>query len=540
MNSEKYRNAYGILSAASAGVVLTRTREPHRVLSSLQDYCSAKERVFRHWNFRDGWVTPNADPNQPPAVDGMTDPYAALRRICDLDGDGSQAWSNTVCVMVWPEIVIGQHPSFDECLRQYARSFPESPNRIRLVIATAEEYVLPAKLQHDIPILDFDLPSRDELRATYLDLAAGASSASEEQPFTEEEIESLTALGSGMTEAEFELACSKAIALKRSLWPNIELTHFAEVIAESKTEIVRRSEVLELMQPEDPNNIGGLQELKTWIGRRKSVFSDAAREAGVDCPRGIVLIGPPGTGKSMCAKAVAAELGVPLIKFDISRCFAGIVGQTEGRVRASLKQVEAMAPCVVFLDEVDKAGIDPRQAGGDSGVSKRVMGSILTFMQESKSPMFWILTANRPDSLPPELLRKGRMDEVFSVLPPNKEEREEIIRIHLRRRKQAMVKGPDLVTLVNASKGYVGAEIEAAIKEACVDAFVMGKKVTGKDIIRHLSCMKPISVAFKEDFDRMAAWAANNARPSSAKEEGSDKPTTRFAPKVLKRGRVLD
>jgi SpoVK/Ycf46/Vps4 family AAA+-type ATPase len=198
-----------------------------------------------------------------------------------------------------------------------------------------------------------------------------------------------------------------------------------------------------------------------------------------------------------------------------------------------------MAPCVVFLDEVDKAGIDPRQAGGDSGVSKRVMGSILTFMQESTKPMFWILTANRPDSLPPELLRKGRMDEVFSVLPPNQEERAEILRIHLRKRKQKMLKVDDLQVALEASRGYVGAEIEAAIKECVVDAYTEGTKVNGEAIKAQLACMKPISIAFKEDFDRMAAWASNNARPSSLPEPAKAAPKP-VPTKVVRRGRIID
>ena len=783
----------------------------------MQQFACEKERVFKHWNFKDGWVTPNPDPEQKDTVDGNADPYAGLRTIMDLDGDGSQAWDSCVLAMVGTEALIGQHPPFDECLRQYARAFAESHRR--LILVTTEEFILPTKLQHDIPVLDFDLPSRDELREVFLALVSGVAEGVD-QPYTEEEIARLVALGSGMTEAEFELAVAKAVALRKKDWPNIELQHFANLIAESKTEIVKRSEVLELMKAEDPKNIGGLEMLKQWINRRKKIFCEDARDYGVDPPKGCILIGPPGclsgetvmsyrrgkrnssrsitlenlyknfngiptdsrpwdarhdtylhsfnsehgsvqynrivsvidsgvkqvyclnttngrnltltadhpvltdtgfrpcrelkegdtlivrgsmkpqagsvrhgrqprivveglrfysggwtkdvichssesvysykrqhkarlvieahlngmtydayvfqlrneptalalqtldkrlmvhhvdenpmndaldnlivmekpehdalhndeskfnvnytdldqvayitkggyeqtydvqmaspnnnfcthfdfivhnTGKSMCAKAIAGELGLPLIKFDVSRCFAGIVGQTEGKVRSALTQVQAMAPCVILLDEVDKAGIDPRQAGGDGGVSKRVMGSILTFMQESTAPMFWVLTANRADSLPPELLRKGRMDEVFSVLPPNAEERTEIIRIHLSKRKQKMLKGADLQSLVDASRGYVGAEIEAAIKEAVVDAYTDGIKVTGDTIRAQLACMKPISVAFKEDFDKMSAWADNNARPSSLKEakSNSNKPLG-AAVRVVRRGRLLE
>jgi SpoVK/Ycf46/Vps4 family AAA+-type ATPase len=531
MNTSNYTEQFGVLNAAGAGVILTRTREPHRVVTALKEFAHVKNKMFRQWNFCDGWVSENEQAQV--TKDGNTDPYSAMRAIMDLDGDGSQAWDNCIAVMVHPTVVIGNHPPLDECLRQYARSFPTS--RRRLVVIAPEEYVLPPALQHDIPILDFSLPSREELRDVFAALSRSMGIESGDCSLAPKDVNLLCSLGGGMTESEFELACAKSIALKRSEWPDIDISHYVSVVSETKTEIVRRSEVLELMEAENPNNIGGLELLKEWINRRKGVFSDEAREAGVDVPRGIVLIGPPGTGKSMCAKAVAGELHQPLIKLDIGRCFGSLVGQTEGRVRAALKQVEAMAPCVVFLDEVDKAGIDPRQGGGDGGVSKRVMGSILTFMQESKAPMFWVLTANRPDSLPPELLRKGRMDEVFSVLPPNATERAEIIRIHLQKRKQPVPKGDSLKEIVAASRGYVGAEIEAAIKEACVDAFCNNRKVKAADIASHLSCMKPISVAFKADFDKMTAWADNNARPSSAKDK-DDAPSRQ----IVRKGRIMD
>ena len=197
-------------------------------------------------------------------------------------------------------------------------------------------------------------------------------------------------------------------------------------------------------------------------------------------------------------------------------------------------------PVAILIDEIDKAGIDPRQAGGDSGTSKRVLGALLTHMQESDAPVFWVLTANRPDSLPPELLRKGRMDEVFSVLPPNKKEREEIIRIHLAKRKQGMISGSGLDSLLTASEGYVGAEIEAAIKEAVVDAYTNNLAcVDGAAIEKQLACMKPISIAFKEDFDRLALWASHNARPSSALGAGR---VIQRSPGALiaKKGRVLE
>ena len=303
-------------------------------------------------------------------------------------------------------------------------------------------------------------------------------------------------------------------------------------ILAAKTEAVKRSEVLEYMPVTEDLEVGGLDNLKDWMNIRKQCFTKEAREFGVARPKGIALLGPPGTGKSLSAKAISQSLGQPLIRFDVGRVFGSLVGQSEQRVRAALKLIEAIAPCVCFIDEVDKAGLDPRQGGGDSGVGKRVMGSILTFMQESKAEVFWLFTANRVDCLPPEMLRKGRLDEVWSVTAPNTREREEVLKIHLGKCKQPVPK--DLHVAVKQSAGYVSAEIEAAVKEATAEAFFDNKPVTGKLIAHQLSTMKPISVAFKDDFDAMQQGAKNNARSASLDDE-EDAPVQESTVAIRKR-----
>jgi SpoVK/Ycf46/Vps4 family AAA+-type ATPase len=340
-----------------------------------------------------------------------------------------------------------------------------------------------------------------------------------------------------MTEFEFETALSKAFITHKALMPNVPLEKVNEVMLETKTDVVKRSEVLELMEPVNMKDVAGLDLAKEWIGKRKKCFSDAAKDFGVDVPKGICAIGPPGTGKTLFAKAIASVLQVPLIRFDVGKVFGGIVGQSEERSRSSLKQIDAMAPCVVLIDEIDKAGIDPRQGGGDSGVSKRVMGAILTHMQETKAPVFWVLTANRVDGLPPELLRKGRLDEVFAVLPPNATERLEVVKIHLRKRKQDPAKIKGLDAIVTRSEGFVSAELEAAVKEAVVEAYDSNKPVTAELIVRQLEGMKPISEAFAEDFTRMREWAESNARMASTPEE---QPEPEHAFRTRTRRRALD
>ena len=273
------------------------------------------------------------------------------------------------------------------------------------------------------------------------------------------------------------------------------------------------------------------------------VFSQDARDFGVEPPKGIALIGPPGTGKTASGKAIASVLGIPMLKLDVGRIFQSLVGQSEQRVREATKLVDTMAPCVLLIDEADKAF--QVGSGGDSGVGQRVLGTLLTWMQETKSPVFMIVTANRTAGLPSEFLRRGRLDEIFNVTTPNETERLEIMKIHLRKRQQDPAKIEGLEEAVVNSAGYVSSEIESAVKDALIEAYTTKVPVTGKLIADQLSYMVPLSEAFREQFEEMAQWAENNARPASLKEgETVAKPVIRTrqrgsstpAPSVISNG----
>ena len=528
---QRYLEQFEILSAAAVGVVMTRTREPHRCADALAEWAFQNKRSFRVWNTVVGWTERLPQEARPQPPDRTLDVMTALKKIDDIDGGGTNAWQSSVSVVHYPHWVLAKHPALIQLLKEYSRRFTET--RQRVVLLCPEETSLPRELENDLSVLDFVLPSRAELREVYdmvLD-SVQQTSGGNSSPFTEDEITMLLSSGSGMTESEFETALSRAIITHRTKWPNVTFKDINGVVLETKTEVIKRSEVLELMPTTSMDDVGGLEVLKEWISNRRNCFSDEAKEFGVDVPKGIAAIGPPGTGKSLVAKAIATLLGVPFIRFDVSRVFGSLVGQSEERVRSALKQLDACAPCVALIDEVDKAGIDPRQGGGDSGTSKRVMGAVLTHMQESKASVFWILTANRVNGLPPELLRKGRLDEVFAVLPPTPVERLAVLKIHLRKRKQDPDKISDLDVAVRVSEGFVSAELEAAVKEAVVDAFNNGGKVTGTGIAEQLRNMKPISEAFAEDFNEMKQWAESNARLASTPAKSvinvDEKPRTR-------------
>lgn len=519
---EDYLRKLTILNNAAVSVILTRTREPYRAEEAIRHWCYANgDKCVHSWSCVTGWQKYMHDSDTVSGVDQKTmDLLKALKNIADVDNGGKEPMQGNIFIIQYPHWIMGKHPQIVQVLKMYARQLPETDQRIILIVP--EGVTLPTELENDIAVLDFHLPHYSELRECFDNIM---DSVSEDKfNFTEEEISTLISSGGGMTESEFESALSRAL-IESSKSKDTSFDAINKILLDAKTEVIKRSEVLELIQPVSMNDVGGLELAKQWIKKRKTCFSQEARDFGIDKPKGILGIGPSGTGKSLFAKAIANTLGLPLVRFDIGRVFGSLVGQSEERVRSALKQIDALAPCCVYIDEVDKAGIDPRQSGGDGGTSKRIIGNILTHMQDSEASVFWILTANRVDSLPPELLRKGRLDEIFAILPPDSKEREEIVKIHLRKRKQNPNSIHNLKSVVDASEGFVGAEIESAVNSAIIEAFSDSVEVTAELIVKELESMKPMSVAFKDDFDAMYRWASDNARPSSIPDNYSTQST---------------
>ena len=514
-NSEAFRAKLAVLSQAGIGVILCRTREPFRAIETLRDTAFADDLQFKAWSISAGWQTFNkARPDEKPKTDGTIDPVAALKAL------GNDDWSDGYYAMMYLHKPMGQSLVIVQVIKEYTRLFTQ--NAKRLVLLTPPGYSLPPELEDDVVILDFDVPSYAERQDIFNGLLESLS-AEKRLRYDEAEVDRILAAGAGMTSHEFENAASRAIIENKTRLPAIPIGDFTDVVMTTKTEVVKRSEVLEVMPTVGIENVGGLENLKLWISKRARCFSQEARDYGVEPPKGIALIGPPGTGKSLASKVIGSVLGLPLVKFDVSRVFQSLVGQSEERVRSALKMVEAMAPCVLMIDEVDKA-FNTNSGGGDSGVGQRVLGAMLTWMQETTAPVFTVVTANRTRGLPAEFLRRGRLDEIFSVTVPHGGEREEIIKIHLRKRNQST--DVDLTAAVAASDGYVAAEIEAAVKDAVIEAFTADHQtVTGDLIARQLSFMKPLSEAFAEQFDEMKTWAENNARPASLEVgESAEKP----------------
>lgn len=535
-SQEKYIQKLDDMFASAVSVVFTPSREPRRTVEAVKAMGARDNVPVFVWNDVYGWkVFTGQDRTVGVPVDAdspVGNFYQALRRILGFKiGENTSNASSrfdyekgaAYIVMEGTSPHLGLLPMTTTLLKDYAYSFPET--LMSLVLITSESYTIPEELAHDILVVDFDLPTKTDLRHAWESTVANQYE-SKNLPIPEtyipgDSVDALVNAASGMTILEAETAYSRAFTLNDRLFPDIPVENLLAQVHRSKEDIVKKSQTLEMVNPIPVDSIGGLELLKDWFITRSVCFSEEARKAKVDAPKGVALIGPPGTGKSVCSKAVASILNLPLVRVDLGRLFGSLVGQTEAHTRTMLKELEAMAPCIVWVDEVDKAGLSSG-ANGDSGVSSRLLGSLLTHMSENESGLFWIFTANRTENLPSEFLRKGRLDEVFSVLPPTWAERRQIFDIHLSKRGINIDDIVDFDQVLTESRGFVSAEIEAACKEAKVLSFYRNVPVTSSLLRSTLKGIIPISEAYKDQFDAMTEWAQNNARPSSEQEVDVD------------------
>ncbi len=253
-------------------------------------------------------------------------------------------------------------------------------------------------------------------------------------------------------------------------------------------------------------DIGGLRNLKGWLKSRRGGYSDRAREFGLAPPRGILLLGVQGCGKSLCAKVVAADWNMPLLKLDPGLLYQKFIGESESQLRQALRQAEAMAPVVLWIDEIEKAFASANSSSADGGLSQRMFGSLLSWMQEHRHPIFLIATANNIEALPPELMRKGRFDEIFFVDLPNAENRQGILKIHLERSKR-QPEAFDLVKLAEATDGYSGAELEQIVMASLYRAFAEDSELANQHLFAEIAATQPLSVVLGEKITRLRAWA---------------------------------
>jgi SpoVK/Ycf46/Vps4 family AAA+-type ATPase len=295
----------------------------------------------------------------------------------------------------------------------------------------------------------------------------------------------------------------------------VDLEGWKNYLYEYKFKEITKSGIISLLKPIPMDEVGGLENLKDWLQERKRAFSPEAKEKGIKSPKGMALVGPSGTGKSYIAKATAGVLGFPCVQLNLSSVFNKYVGESESNLDACMRQVEALAPAVVFIDEIDKVFAGGGGGGGDSGVTARIFGKLLTWLQETKSDLFFVVTANRVQNIPAEMLRKGRFDEVWCVTFPTAIERRDILNIHLKKKGESV----NIDDTVMRTENFSSAELEHIVCEAVLKAFVKGEKLEPKHLLAEVQATNPIAIAFKEDIAFMKDWAEKHARKASKAEE---------------------
>lgn len=402
---------------------------------------------------------------------------------------------------------------------------------------------IPPELEKDITVLDLEPPTEEELLATLEETIEQVK----DKPQVEINLdgnarETIVKALSGLTQTEAENALAKVIVSNSRLDPEDIPLLLAE-----KEQIIRKSGMLEFYSsPEQFGSVGGLDQLKEWLRQRGRGFSEEAKLFGLPSPKGLMLVGVPGCGKSLTAKAVASEWKMPLLKFDLGKVFGGLVGQSEENMRRAIKMAEAVAPCVLWIDEIEKGLSGSRGGQGDGGTAQRVFGTMLTWMEENTKPVFTIATANDIEGLPPELLRKGRFDEIFFIDLPNPNERGIILAIHLGRR-QRDYKDFDLSRHVQTTEGFSGAELEQVIISALYEAFGEGEDMVLED--RHLEQVitdfVPLSQSMGRKIAKLRAEAKEKWRNASGEPDKTDTDETEVSmpeppPVPKKQKRIFD
>src|SRR6185312_6704854 len=492
------------LIKARYSLIWVTSPEETRVEESLKRLCVEREMRLEVWSITEGFKTiANGQGTR-----DVKDPMKAIDHVIRAEGRALFVLRDFHPFLKEPAVVRRLRDAATE-LRKTKKSL--------LVLSPVTK--IPPELEKSISaVLDWDLPNRMEIeqaaRKVLPNLPAATQQVIESDPnMMERVVES--ALGLTLVEAENVFAKSAVRSHTFDL----------ETILEEKKQIIRKSGLLEYYEHrEEFSDVGGMDVLKDWLVKRRSAFGSCAKDFGLPLPKGILLIGVPGTGKSLTAKAVGALWQMPLLRLDVGKIFAGLVGSSEENIRTVIKTAEAIAPAILWIDELEKGFSGTGSSGQtDGGTTSRVFGTFITWLQEKTTPVFVIATANNVHQLPPELLRKGRFDEIFFCDLPDREDRRSIIDIHLRKKNRDPGQF-DMDKLIDATADYSGAELEQAVIAALYDAFDTGNDLTTDGLLKTVSDIVPLAITMREMIESMREWARTRARMASTRGRAPAKP----------------
>jgi SpoVK/Ycf46/Vps4 family AAA+-type ATPase len=485
------------LIKARYSLVYVTSHEEARVEESLRKLCMEREMRLEVWSVTEGFkVVANGSGTR-----DVKDPMKALDHV--LRGEGRALY-----------VLRDFHPFLKEpaVVRRLRDAASDLRRTKKSLVILAPVTKIPPELEKSIAaVVDWELPNRQEIEASARKLLSQAPPATQQMveadpTFMERVVEGAL----GLTLVEVENVYAKSMVRTH--------TFDLETILEEKKQIIRKSGILEYYEHrEEFSDVGGMDILKDWLVKRRHAFGTRARDFGLPLPKGILLIGVPGTGKSLTAKAVGALWQMPLLRLDVGKIFAGLVGSSEENIRSVIKTAEAIAPAILWIDELEKGFSGTGSSGmTDGGTTSRVFGSFITWLQEKSSPVFVIATANNVHQLPPELLRKGRFDEIFFCDLPDREDRRQILEIHIRRKGRDPGQF-DMDKLIDATVDYSGAEIEQAVVAALYDAFDTGEDLNTELVLNTLKDIVPLAITMREQIEGMREWSKTRARPAASR-----------------------
>jgi len=488
-----FRQEFELLLRACYPLIYIPTFEEERVESAIAE--SAKrvgDRAVYIWDFVDGYQD---NPNN--AGVARRNPLQALEYIEQIPtGNGA-----VVILRDFHRFL--EDISVSRKLRNLARQLKSLPINVVLV---SPEISIPSDLTEVLTVVEFPLPGSSEIKTEIEQLISGIP-----QTLPEKQLDAFVRSAKGLSLERIQRVLTRAIADHGELRPDD-----VDLVLEEKRQSIRQTQILDFYPAtEQMSDIGGLDNLKEWLLRRGGAFSDRARAYGLPNPRGLLLVGIQGTGKSLTAKAIAHHWHLPLLRLDVGRLFGGLVGESESRTRQMINIAETIAPCVLWIDEIDKA-FSGLTGQGDSGTSSRVFGTFITWLAEKTSSVFVVATANDVRALPPEMLRKGRFDEIFFVDLPTQQERKEIFSVHLSHLRPHNLKDYDLDRLAYETPDFSGAEIEQTLIEAMHLGFSQNREFQTEDILQAASHIVPLARTAQEEIQFLKEWvSAGKARKAS-------------------------
>lgn len=475
------------------------SQEERRVETSIGAIATSLGMGVRTWSLTSGFSALDGS-----AQEAAPDPQLALNTCTQ---------TNTKTVFILKDF----HPFFAtnnaanvpviRTAKDVARQIKNS-NISRCIVFLGPKLELPEDLKSEVVVIEWPLPTEIEIKAA-LDSIVNSLPADIQKNIAtlNGEKEEVVRSARGLTLEEAQNCFAKSLVLTKTLDPSI--------ISAEKKQIIAKDGLLEWIEPEGGlDQVGGLNKLKTWLKQRLPAFGNKAAKYGLPKPKGIAVVGLPGTGKSLCAKAAGLAWRMPVLRLDMGKLYGSLLGESEANLRRALRIAESASPCILMLDEIDKGfgGSESSNGSTDGGTSTRMLGAMLTWMQEKKSSVFVFATLNRVEGLPPELLRRGRFDELFFVDLPNYDERKAIWQIHISKRNRS---GFDLNNLAQQSNGYSGAEIEAAFIDGMFEAFSQDKEVTESHVLTALQASVPLSKMAAERIAAMREWAKGRAKSAS-------------------------